>query len=199
MTDLGIAIVLAGALSVLIAAIEIPSKSKTDLKSCKTGSFGIYLVILIVGNISTTLLASTVINAALEEANSFPGPVWFWYAFVGVFGFEAILQNVNVTLFDNGVLSINDWISKARNNAIAKALTVHADAGERYALYLAEKIKMLPENELNAMVLQHLGADKVQELNDKATQAAAPSLVKALALAYERPDQADAIAQAIQV
>lgn len=195
--DLVIAIALAVGMSTLIATIEIPNLSKTNLKSCVTGAFGVYLVILIVGNISTTLTATVIISSA-DGVNNFPGPLWFWYAFLGVFGFEVILQNMNVTFFDKGVLTIHDWISKARDNSIARAIKVDADAVERHAQELANRLRTLPVDDLNAAVLQHLGADKVQELNSKAAAADANlSLVKALALAYQRPVQADAIARAI--
>jgi hypothetical protein len=59
---------------------------------------------------------------------------------------------------------------------------------------LANKLKLLPAQELNAQVINCLGANRLQELENTAQiNGADPSLVKALALAYEAPDKAKAI------
>ncbi len=41
-------------------------------------------------------------------------PYYFLFApFFGVFGFETVLKNTNITMFDKGVLTIQTWIEKA--------------------------------------------------------------------------------------
>ncbi len=193
MNDSVIALVIAMVLSVLISVIEVKHQSHANLKSCLGSAFFIYLAVLAVGNMGTTLLAV----AAVAKAK-LPGPAWFWHAFVGVFGFESLLQNINVTLFDRGVLSIQDWISKARDSAVASAIQSHTTAGFQRAQALANQLKDIPTDELNSYILQYLGADALNELESNAQQMGAhPGLVKALALAHEHPDQAEAIVKAL--
>jgi len=43
-------------------------------------------------------------------------------AFIGVFAFETILKNINVTVLDKGVLTIQVWIDKALTAAAAAAI-----------------------------------------------------------------------------
>lgn len=122
------------------------------------------------------------------------GAIWFWYAFIGVFGFEILLKNTNLTFANRGVLSINDWISKALDNAAASAIESQTNSDTQQAQMLANKLKLLPNLELNAHVLSFLGADRLKQLEDTAQLNNADSnLTKALALAYEVPEKAAAI------
>ncbi len=192
MNDVVIALCVTVGLSVVISVVEIVFRSRTRLRYCLGGSWLLYVTILAIGNGSTTLLAVTLVDTAGDF--ELPGPDWFWYAFLGVFAFEGVLQNTNVTVFGKGVLSIEDWISKARDNAEVAANRSQTTADHRRSQALAKQLVALPEAKLNAYVLQHLGADVLQELNAMVAQTGAdPCLTKALALAYETPDQAEAI------
>jgi hypothetical protein len=44
-------------------------------------------------------------------------------ALIGVFGFHGIIKNVNVSIYGKGFLTLDDWISKARDNAVAATNT----------------------------------------------------------------------------
>src|SRR5437016_6301866 len=130
MDQLGIALILAAALSFLICTIEVRSQSKVAaFGNCFTGSFTVYVLIVIIGNTATTLVVATTLGYSptassglvgstaappseqapkQDGAKKQPGgeshgqtprapviPVtllerlpWFWYAFLGVFGFE---------------------------------------------------------------------------------------------------------------
>ena len=194
MTDLGFSIIFAVLFSILIATIEIISKSKAKFKSCFRGNFFIYLLILIIGNSATTLMASSIIESVIGKGNSIPGPLWFWYAFVGVFGFQVIIQNMNITFFDAGVLSIDDWISKARDTSIADAVAQNDHSILRREQRLARELMSLDLQELNTQISQYLEDGVLQKLEEKAANNKAdPKLVKALALAKNRPDEAKAI------
>lgn len=196
MNDLAIAVTVAAALSLLIGTIEILFQSKANLRASLSGSFALYLLILVVGNTGTTLLASSLLSGG-DLPPTLPGPGWFWFAFVGVFGFEAILKNVNVTLFGNGVLSINDWISKARNNATATAIAAYATASVEQEKRLAGELKTLPGGELNTHALHLLGAEALAALLQAAAEAQADErLYLALAIAEARPEEAKAILKA---
>jgi hypothetical protein len=123
---------------------------------------------------------------------------WFWSAFLGVFAFEAILQRINITFFDKGVLTISDWISKARDGAVAAAVKSHATALVRREQLLADRIAAnsnLTDQNLNAHVHNLLGSGRVQELDQAAAASNAnPRLIKALALAAGAYDRASTIA-----
>jgi hypothetical protein len=217
--DIAIGIGVAVFFSTLISFIEVMNRSKSDLRACLTGAFFMYWLILGTGNTATTLLAvspveswfSGSIGDMSSDATSTPTPsltptpnsseppepsgaIWFWYAFIGVFGFEILLKNINLTFANIGVLSINDWISKALDNAAASAIESQTNSDTKQAQILANKLKLLPAQELNAQVINCLGANRLQELENTAQiNGADPSLVKALALAYEAPDKAKAI------
>jgi hypothetical protein len=116
---------------------------------------------------------------------------WFWYAFLGVFGFEVLLQNINVTFLNRGLLSISDWISKARDSTVAAALSAEANSGSKRAQLLANRLQNLDDADLNAQVLNLLGQSRLDELTRTANDMSAnPKLTKALALAYEKYDKA---------
>ena len=126
------------------------------------------------------------------------GAIWFWYAFIGVFGFEILLKNINLTFANVGVLSINDWISKALDNAEASAIEAQTNLDTEQAQTYANVLKSLSDSELNAQVLNSLGSDRLTELENNAQNSSAdPNLTKALALAYEDPDKAAAIYQSL--
>lgn len=119
---------------------------------------------------------------------------WFWYAFLGVFGFEVLLQNINITFLNRGLLSISDWISKARESAVADALESQIASGNLEAQILADRLRHLPPAELNAYVTNLLGSQRLNELNTSAQQNGADvGLIMALALAYEAADRAKSI------
>jgi hypothetical protein len=172
------ALALASAFSVLIALIEITSKSKARFRDLLNTRFVLYVLILVLGNALTTLAASAlpVLTTKIPPA--------FWDSMIGVFGFEAVLQNINLTFSDKGVLTIHDWINKARDSAVATAIELQEDAKEQREQALAQRLKGLPEPELNAHVVNQIGNDALQELNERSKQLACdPQLLKALALA----------------
>jgi hypothetical protein len=91
------------------------------------------------------------------------------------------------------VLSINDWIIKARDSAEAAAIKAETDAAYDRAQILVQKLKTIPENQLNTYILTLLDKNAA-ELDEAARNAGAdPVLYKALALAYGAPDKAAAI------
>jgi hypothetical protein len=181
MGDAGIAAAIALPLSCLIVAIEITRSSGSSLRGICRGSTLLYLLIVSVGNIFTTFLAAATTS---QQIPSGAAPKWFWYAFLGVFGFEAILKNVNLTFAGIGVLSINDWIVKAKDAATADVIEAEVLRKEEEAVSLAKRLAHLSVQDLNAHVINILGTAELVKLNSVATQGAAdPQLVKALALA----------------
>ncbi len=215
-----IAIGLALLLTLIIGVIDVLYQSKLrNLRvCCGTIGFGLYLLVLIVGNVATTLVGHSLIEAYTAPPQSetvaketsaksadpprvaaavFAAAPWFWSAFLGVFAFEAILQRINVTFFDKGVLTISDWISKARDGAVAAAVAGHAGMLVQREQRLAAKIAgpAGPSDiDLNTYVQNWLGPTRVQELEQlAAANHANPRLAKALALAAGAYDRASTL------
>jgi len=211
--DLRIAVAAALILTILIALIEILHSAKANrIPICLP--FVLYFLILAVGNVLATLAAVSIVQKVAlnsektEVADSQPealtngaaqspapaGPLWFWYAAVGVFAFEAVLQRINVTVADQGVLTINDWVRKARDRAVAAVVELEVNARGKMVKELTDKLNLnkdLSDADLNTYVQQFLGPSKVHEIEDLAKQNDAnPRLAKALALATVAYDEA---------
>lgn len=193
MGNLVIAVVEAAGFSVVLAVVEITSRSEVRRAkyAVRASGFAAYACIVCVGNVATTIAAASLVSRSLP---TLPFP-WFWYAFIGVFGFEAVLQNLNVTLFDRGVLSVADWIDRSR--AIAVAGAVDLEANDRFvrSVALAELLRSLPEATLRAHVLTHLGKQRLDALLESfPSSGVQPQFGLALALVNEAFEKSFAIA-----
>jgi hypothetical protein len=195
------AVVLAAAFSFLIACIEVHSSAKvSELQSSFTPTFFVYVLVLLIGNIASTLVAATIVtppkavagqgsaNVTTQPTNNAffaLGPAAFWYAFLGVFAFEALLQRVNLTISNQPVLTIHDWITKAKDAAVAASIEKQASTEQQRVQDLARRLaRQLTPAEMNTHVLNLLGVDKVAGLEQAATANNADlQLYKALALA----------------
>jgi hypothetical protein len=163
-------IVIAIGLSVLVALVEIPSRAKTNLGSCFVAPTLTYVLVLCFGNVITTVLAAL----AVVKLPASLAPYYFLLApFFGVFGFETVLKNTNITMFDKGVLTIQTWIEKALAAAAAAAIDKRDDAKEVAGSRLEETLMTLSELEINTRVLQKLGPDAVKKLEQSARESSA--------------------------
>lgn len=135
---------------------------------------------IVVAALPSLLLAGTVTADLLDSVQ----PRWFIHAFIGVFGFEIVLKRVNVTFSDSGVLTINDWITSARDTAVAHAVEADVKEGEKRAQNLAQRLARLDDAALNAHVINLLGQQQLTYLDAAAQNGGAdPGLIKGLALA----------------
>jgi hypothetical protein len=181
MDDALIAAVVAFPLSALIVSIEITKASTASFPGIFRIPALLYFLIVLAGNIFTTFLAAAMVS---QQVPAGVVPRWFWYVFFGVFGFEAVLKNVNLTFAGIGILSINDWIVKAKDAATADVIESSVMLKEQKAMVLALRLKKLSEKELNAYILNILGSGQVLLLESEASQSNADAqLIKALALA----------------
>jgi len=118
----------------------------------------------------------------------------FVYAFFGIFAFEGVMSNTNVNFFDKGVLTIQDWIRKARDPAVASALERQVQRGQNLITQSADTLARLDEAKLNTYIAQFLGADVVQQIElDAQASNADVKLYKALTLASKAPKETVAI------
>jgi hypothetical protein len=178
--DLLWAVVIAVVLSLVLAAIEIPNKSKAQLRACLVVQSFFYWIVLSVGNGVTTLLAST---AVVQLPPQFASYYWLLCAFFGVFGFEAVLKNTNITMFDRGVLTIQDWIQKALDAAAGAAIEEQENLKQNAQNKLVQKLTQSSDTRINTLVLNKLGAGAVEKLEAEAKASAAdPKLYKILQL-----------------
>ncbi len=195
--DLLYAVILAVVLTGLICLIETQRLSNASLGACLSLPFLFYSAIYIVGNTFSTLLAAPLLADRLPASLAAWFP--FFFAFAGVFAFQGIVGNTNITVFGKGVLTIEEWISRARDVAAAAAVKAQLTRDDRSALRIANQLRQLPEDELNTYVSQFLGADIVPKLDAAAQQSHADSaLYKALALAYEEPGKTSSLARELR-
>ena len=187
--DLTIAIIAALFVTLLIIVIEVPSEARTRHRKASF-NFGVfvYFLILGIGNAATTMLASTLVDQQL------PGPQWFWYAFFGVFGFQIVLKNTNLMVFDQGVLSIQSWIEKGRDHAVAHAIRRDEELTIEIAQRNAAKLTDLDEQTLNGHITVLLGEKVVEKLEEAAGRTGSDAkAIKAFELARGAPDDVAAI------
>jgi hypothetical protein len=185
-------VALAVLFSATIGVIEVPHQSRTTPRDCATWQFAIYLLILAFGNSVTSLLAL----AFTGKFHVFESPLFvpLWSAVLGVFGFQAVLRNTNVTLFNQGILSLHEWTSKARDNAVASAIASNAHRGLSRIERVAHSLVYIPEADLNSAMFQHLGPESVHDIEEAAARSNADRrLCKAYALAYSKPKESEAI------
>ncbi len=214
--NIAIAVILAIVFSFLVGLIQVKSDcgSKASYRACvRTGSFLLYLLILIIGNTATTLLAvATMGDISLLRTPALTGQnrsetsslivdisnfKWFWYAFVGVFGFEILLKNLNVTFANRDILSINDWITKARDSAVQSALETQINLDEQASQKLAKRLQTLSIKELDTHIVNMFGQNVLKRLQSLAKkQKVDIKLIKALYLAKQEPVKSIAIVTA---
>ena len=166
------AFVIALIASVLLSVIQIPAQSKTSLRSCFVTQSLVYCVILCFGNVVTTILASLAVTKLSPSLK----PYYYLLApFFGVFGFETILKNTNITMFDKGVLTIQDWIGRALNAAAGAAIEKEEDMRKDAENQIFAKLINNTEEQVNTLILNKLGAGVVEKLEAAARASGANS------------------------
>jgi hypothetical protein len=170
--------------SLLLASIEIADKSKMPLFSCLVVPSFLYFCIRAFGNVVATLLASALV------VKIDPGLAAYYFlfaAFLGIFSFETILKNMNVTVAGAGILTLQAWMDKALNVASAAAIERDLQRTHIQVEKLANQLSKIPEPELNAFVainLANQGPNIVQTLDNTAkANHANPRLIKGYAVA----------------
>jgi len=190
MDDSHIAALVAIILSALLVFIEISRSSKVAPRNLANFHTLMYFLMAAIGNVFTTYIASASASDQIPPSM----PRWFAFAFLGVFGFEAILKNINLSFAGRGVLSINDWINKAKDSAVAAAVELNVQYNYRLANTLAQELAQIDEETLNAHAITLLGPEQLQSLEKIASESKANlKLMKALAMAKKDYTAATAI------
>jgi hypothetical protein len=157
--------------SAVFALVEIPKQSKTTLRACLVLDSFLYWAILSFGNSVTTLLVSTVVVENIPAALS--RYYFLFYAFFGVFGFETVLKNTNITIFDQGVLTIQNWIDSAKNAAVASAIAAEEVLKGSLEIALQKHLNGMSELDINTRILTKSGPTTVSQLEDDAKRSSA--------------------------
>jgi hypothetical protein len=208
MSQLTLALLVSAFLSVVLSFIQVVRDAKIYSPASILTYHFLFLIFLTgVGNVLTTLLAATLVDNSFAGPGDgstgtgmvLKGPLWIWYAFFGVFGFEVFIQKLNITFFDKGVLSINDWITKAKDSATAatleKAAAIEVNDMERQAEILVQK---LSKSEIHTHAASILGLNRYQEAIASVAnyQNVDPERFLASMLTNEAPKKVKALIQA---
>jgi hypothetical protein len=174
-------------LTIVVSLVEIRTISKSSFKACVTGWFFLYFALLLVGNIAAAVFASYSFVSKIPVSLQNLSP--YLDGFLGVFAFSAVISRMNVTLFDKGVLTIDEWIGKSRDNAGAASIAAEARIEQDHVERNAKALDgLLTSTELETYVQKYCGQATV----DAAKKAANPELYMRLELAG-RPEAASII------
>jgi hypothetical protein len=150
------AILIALIFSCLVALTEVRYRSKQRWRVCFNWGLLLYATALGLGNVVTTVIATFYVDLSKVDPWS---PLL--YAFLGVFSFQAILNNVNITYLDQGVLAIKDWTRKARTIAVEAALQEKVQARDELRRRMDENSPRLSEEKLSTLLAQCCGGNTI--------------------------------------
>lgn len=144
------------------------------------------------------MLASTLVSSKLPTSLAFWSP--FFCAFFGVFAFEGVLSNSNITFADKKILTIYDWIGRTRDPAVAQAIEKQVTFADHQETKSAQALTaQLTEPQLNAYLDQYVGAGTAAKITQEANSSGADvKLSKALELAIKAPGKAAAILKTLK-
>lgn len=183
-------------LSVLFTLITVPIEiiylSQARIGACINGRVGLYALIQGLGNAIATILGYAAITSKL------PDPIIWWTpllcAFFGVFAFEGIMSNTNLTVFDKGVLTIQDWINKARSPAVALAIKKNAQIERNNVTQFAHALRnKVPLSEINAYLAKIAPTELEKIEHDAIRSGSDVHFYKALELVTRDPSLAESI------
>lgn len=163
---IGIAIVL----SILLGLIQVNDEAKKRYSSSLLIPHTyFYLFIVVFGYVVSTLLAATMLTFLPPSL----APFYFLFAvFFGVFGFEIVIKHTNITIFDNGVLTFQDWIKKARTGAAGATIEKDVERNDIATGKMAVRLSKVDETLLNTFALHSIpassGTNIIQDLNMRA-------------------------------
>ena len=191
------AVLLSMGLSLVAGLVDLQFRSKAELVSCFVKSSWPYVILIACFN---TLAAAA---ASLLLKNSIPGGPWltpFYYAVFGVFACQTVLSNTNITIFQKGVLSFEDWTAKAREPAVNAVQLNQSQRESDRAVRLAKRLTKLPDARLTAYLIEAFGQKDGAALIEAGYDYAAKykadfKLYLALVFARTSPQKAKAAAE----
>jgi hypothetical protein len=76
-----------------------------------------------------------------------------FYALFGVFAFQTVLTNANVTIFEKSVLAFQEWTGKSRDPAVTSAQHRQVQVESNRSTALANKLIEIDTGKLRSCVL----------------------------------------------
>jgi hypothetical protein len=179
-----LAIAIAIVISFVLAIVEVQNgaKKKASTRACLVVPSLLYFTILAFGNVVATLLASVIVASKLS--NDLKNYYFLFSAFFGLFAFQVVLKNTNISVFEKGVLTIDAWTKKALDAAVEAALAQQLLLDGHQQNALQALLEDRSEGYINALVLVKLGDGEVKKLDEAALSGRADTkLYKILQLA----------------
>ncbi len=156
----------------LLVIIQLLHGAACSLRALLSLHTLIYLLIFVIGNFLATILANYHLKEILtgELAASTP----FLSAFAGVFAFQFVLGNTNISIYHKDVLTIDDWITKARQLAIQRAIERQIELDDAALIINTNRLSELEEEQLNLYIKTHLD-ESIEELEQEAGESHIPA------------------------
>jgi hypothetical protein len=178
--------------SIIAGLVELQFRSKANLTSCFVGSSFLYIALLGFFNTLAATVAASLLN------NKLPGGTILtpmFYALFGVFAFQTVLTNTNVTIFEKGVLAFQEWTGKARDPAVTSVQQRRVQKENKRTTALANKLTKIDDGKLTTYVLDAFGRDAGEKLIQQGQRyhekyGANTKFYLALAFARSFPDRA---------
>lgn len=177
-------------MTLLTSVLDVKFRAKSGISSTFTSHFAAFAILQVIGNAITALGAIYLVHDKLPEGLQWYAP--FIYAFVGVFAFEGVLSNMNISLFDTKILKFQEWVGIARDPAVASAIAKEARLNTTTRTKLANQLKTLcPPTDIDTHLRVKLGETEWLKI-EQATYADT-LLYKCLRLAEEDENNAKAL------
>lgn len=174
-------LILACLFTFLLVIIQLLHGAGSSLRALATWHTLLYLLIFLLGNLVATILAVDLLSGQLDENVAVYAP--FLQAFAGVFSFQFIIGNTNISLFQKDVLAINDWITQAKQVAIQKAIERQIELDDAALIINTNKLSRLEEEQLKLYLKTQLDEDIEHIENDAVDSNIATNKYKAMILA----------------
>ncbi len=165
-------------------SFEIKSESNSYFYPCFNFLTVSYFLLVCITSIFVTILSLQFLNNVLTNGLQNP----FIYAILGVFGFEVIIRKTNISMHDIGILTIQNWLSKAKEKAIAETVLKNAYHSRSLEYEnLNQILKRLNDSDLDFQINLLCPQNRLKEIKDLADKSGNSHSYKAWVLVKEYP------------
>lgn len=183
----GAAVLIAVAISSVYTLVEIHYQTGARLGACITWQLLLYMIVMGIGNTATTVFVALAVGYDWAGAWS---PLM--HAIGGLGLFYGVVNNINITYLDRGILAIQDLTRKTRYIAEEAALEERTEARGELRRKMEEVLPQIPEDKLNTHLIDCCDeTDLIKRLEEEAADNDGdPKLYKAFELVDRAPGRA---------